>query len=319
MSSTLITGGAGFIGSNLVDRLLARGQSVVAVDNFDAFYAEKTKRANLVNALREPRFKLIQTDIRDRGAIERVFAEHRPQTVVHLAAKAGVRPSIEDPLAYADVNVNGTVILLDLAARAKCRRFIFASSSSVYGNNPKSPFHEDDRVDDPISPYAATKKAGELLCHAFHHLHGLPITCLRFFTVYGPRCRPDLAIAKFTRLVDAGERVPMFGDGRMRRDFTHISDILDGVERAIERCSGFHLYNLGESRPIELRRMIELIAESLGKPALIDQLPRQPGDVELTFADITRAREELGYAPCVTFEAGIAEYVRWYKQSRCIA
>lgn len=312
-SMILITGGAGFIGSNLVDHLAAQERRIVVVDNFDSFYAPEVKRRNLASVHGRPNVECVEADIRDAAAMRTLFERYRFDTVIHLAARAGVRPSIEDPLLYADVNVNGTVVLLEQARRHGCRRFIFASSSSVYGNNRKIPFHEDDRVDHPISPYAATKKAGELICHTFHHLYGLPITCLRFFTVYGPRCRPDLAIARFTSLIDQGRPVPMFGDGSMRRDFTHISDILDGVCRAIERCHGFHVYNLGESRPIELRRMIEVIAAALGKPAKIEQHPRPPGDVDVTYADVSRARGELGYEPRTPFEEGIADYVRWYR------
>ncbi len=316
MSRILLTGAAGFIGSNLAERLLADGHDVVGVDNFDSFYDPHVKRRNLAAVLDAGRFSLREADIRDRDAMERVLAERPCDVVVHLAARAGVRPSIEQPQLYADVNVNGTVTLLEAARTHGVGRFIFASSSSVYGNNRKVPFHEDDRVDDPISPYAATKKAGELICHTFHHLYQMPITCLRFFTVYGPRCRPDLAIPKFTRLIDTGQPVPMFGDGTMRRDFTHIRDILDGIVRSIERCSGFHVYNLGESQPIELRTMIETIAAALGKPARIEQRPTQPGDVNVTYADVSRAKAELGYNPTTEFADGIRDYVAWYRASR---
>lgn len=313
MSTMLVTGGAGFIGSNLVDRCVREGRRVVIVDNFDSFYDPARKRLNLSGSLQSSRVTLVEADIRDARAMQTLFENHRFDTVVHLAARAGVRPSIQDPLLYADVNVTGTVVLLDCARRFGCRRFIFASSSSVYGNNRKVPFSESDPVDHPISPYAATKKAGELICHTFHHLYQLPVTCLRFFTVFGPRCRPDLAIAKFTSLIDRGEVVPMFGDGSMRRDFTHIDDILDGLTRAIDRCSGFHIYNLGESRPIELRRMIDVIADALGKPARIERHPQPPGDVDVTYADVSRAQAELGYEPRVRFEDGIADYVAWYR------
>ncbi len=312
----LITGGAGFIGSNLVDRLISQGGDIVVIDNFDDFYDPRIKQQNLAAATSSSHLTLVRADIRDPDAVSSLFARHRFETVIHLAARAGVRPSIQNPLLYVDVNVNGTTVLLEHARRSGCERFIFASSSSVYGNNRKVPFHEDDPVDHPISPYAATKKAGELLCHTFHHLYGMPITCLRFFTVYGPRCRPDLAIAKFTRMIDHGEAVPMFGDGSMRRDFTHISDILDGIQRAVEKCSGFHIYNLGESRPIELRHMIDVIAESIGKPARIERHPQPPGDVDVTYADVSRAASELGYQPTMEFEKGIAEYVAWYRRTQ---
>lgn len=310
----LVTGAAGFIGSNLAERLLADGHRVVGLDNFDDFYDAALKRQNLAAASAHPRFSLHVGDIRDAAAVDALLRETPCEAIVHLAARAGVRPSIEQPGLYADVNVGGTVALLDAARRRGCQRFVFASSSSVYGNNRKVPFHEDDPVDHPISPYAATKKAGELICHTFHHLYGLPVACLRFFTVYGPRCRPDLAIAKFTRLIDSGRPVPMFGDGTLRRDFTHIGDIVEGVVRAIDRCAGYRIYNLGESRPIELRHMIDTLAAALGKPARIQPQPLQPGDVDVTYADISRARNELGYDPGTAFEDGIADYVRWYRR-----
>lgn len=316
MSTFLVTGAAGFIGSHLCDRLLADGHAVAGLDNFDPFYPAALKRRNLVGALAHKGFQLHEADIRDSAAMTRIFERMRPSVVVHLAARAGVRPSIEDPRLYADVNVGGTVNMLECARLAGVQKFIFAGSSSVYGNNAKVPFSEEDAVDHPISPYAATKKAGELLAYAYHHLYKLPISCLRFFTVYGPRCRPDLAIAKFTRLIDAGEPVPMFGDGGMKRDFTHISDILQGILASIERCKAFHIYNLGESRPIVLREMIQMIAAALGKPARIQSLPRQPGDVEATFADVARAKKELGYDPEVPFEEGIRDYVQWYLREK---
>ncbi len=300
----------------MAERLLADGHSVVVVDNFDDFYDARIKRQNIAQAVKDSCYTLCEADIRDRAAIEVIVRERPCDVFVHLAARAGVRPSIEQPALYADVNVNGTVSLLEAARKHGCQRFIFAGSSSVYGNNRKVPFHEDDPVDHPISPYAATKKAGELICHTYHYLYDMPVTCLRFFTVYGPRCRPDLAIAKFTRLIDAGKPVPMFGDGSMRRDFTHISDIIDGVVRAIDRCEGFRIYNLGESRPIELRTMIETIAAALGKPAHIEPQPLQPGDVDVTYADVTRAKAELGYDPTTLFQDGIRDYVEWFRARR---
>ncbi|MDX2037680.1 MAG: GDP-mannose 4,6-dehydratase [Isosphaeraceae bacterium] len=310
----LVTGGAGFIGSHLVDRLLERGDEVVALDNFDPFYDEPTKRANLASATGHPRFGLIDADLRIPSLIDRLVAETRPDAIVHLAAKAGVRPSIDDPSTYADVNVVGTVNLLNAACRIAPRpRFIFASSSSVYGDRADAPFRETDPVDHPVSPYAATKKACELLGHAFHHIHGLPVTGLRFFTAYGPRNRPDLAIAKFTRLIDAGSPVPMFGDGSTRRDYTYIDDIVDGVIRAVDRCRDYRIYNLGNSTPIALADMIAEIGRALGKEAIIDRHPEQPGDVRLTYADISRAESELGYRPSTPFSVGIARYVDWYR------
>src|SRR5215831_10348331 len=264
--TTIVTGGAGFIGSHLVDRLLADGAEVLVVDDFDAFYPRTIKEANLAEALRSPRCRLAERDIRDGFEARSLVDEFRPDAIVHLAARAGVRPSIEDPGLYAEVNVTGTVRWLEAASRLEPRpRFIYASSSSVYGDRPDAPFRETDPVDRPISPYAATKKACELLAYTFHHLHGLPVTGLRFFTAYGPRNRPDLAIAKFARLIDRGEPVPMFGDGTTRRDYTFVEDIVDGVVRAIGRCSSHHLYNLGHSDPVELRRLIDAIGAALGK------------------------------------------------------
>ncbi|UCG32875.1 MAG: GDP-mannose 4,6-dehydratase [Phycisphaerales bacterium] len=315
MSSYLVTGGAGFIGSHLVDRLLRDGHRVDAVDNFDDFYAESIKRANLADASRHPRFTLFEVDVRNRVAMERLVADRRPQAVVHLAARVGVRASIERPDLYSDVNVGGTVSVLEAAVRGGADRFLLASSSSVYGDNPKVPFSEDDPVDHPISPYAATKRACELTAHVYWALHGLPVTCLRFFTAYGPRCRPDLAVAKFTRLIEAGELVPMFGDGTMKRDFTYVDDIIDGVVRAAEHCEGYHIYNLGNARPIALREMIETIAAALGRRASIDQLDMQPGDVGLTYADVSRARADLGYNPRTPFAEGVARYVAWIHRS----
>lgn len=312
---TLVTGGAGFIGSNLVDRLLDDGHEVVALDNFDPFYSEAVKRANLAAASRRGGFRLVEADIRDAEAVHRIVAEVRPEAIVHLAARAGVRPSIEQPALYAEVNVQGTVHLLEAACRLEPRpRFVYASSSSVYGDRPDAPFRETDRVDDPVSPYAATKKACELLAHTFHHLHGLPVTGLRFFTAYGPRNRPDLAIAKFARLIERGEPIPMFGDGSTRRDYTYVGDIVDGVVRAIQRCRSHHLYNLGNSDPITLRDMIAALGAALGRAPVIRQLPEQPGDVRQTFADISRASAELGYHPSTPFREGLERFVAWSRR-----
>jgi UDP-glucuronate 4-epimerase len=312
----IVTGGAGFIGSHLVDRLLADGCEVIVVDNFDPFYARALKEQNLRSALVHPRCRLVEMDIRDAQGVERLVDESRPEAIVHLAARAGVRPSIDNPILYADVNVTGTVNWLVAAARLEPRpRFIYASSSSVYGDRSDAPFRETDPVDLPVSPYAATKKACELLAFTFHHLHGLPVTGLRFFTAYGPRNRPDLAIAKFTRLIDRGEPVPMFGDGSTRRDYTFVADIVDGIIRAMQRCSSHHLYNLGNSSPIELRVLIDTIARVLGKTPIIERLPEQPGDVRQTYADIHRASSELGYSPRTPFIEGIEHYVSWFRES----
>lgn len=313
----VVTGGAGFIGSHLVDRLLGDGAEVVVVDNFDPFYLRAAKEANLADALRNPRCRLVELDIRDAAGAGDLVGRVRPDAVVHLAARAGVRPSIEDPGLYADVNVTGTVHWLEAAARIEPRpRFVYASSSSVYGDRPDAPFRETDPVDRPISPYAATKKACELLAYTFHHLHGLPVTGLRFFTAYGPRNRPDLAMAKFTRMIDRDEAVPMFGDGSTRRDYTFIGDIVDGIVRAVDRCCGHHLYNLGNSDPVELRQLVDAIGAALGKRPIVRRLPEQPGDVRQTYADIGRAAAELGYAPTTLLADGLARYVEWYRASR---
>ena len=314
MAHILVTGGAGFIGSHLVNRLLSRGDRVSIVDNFDGFYETAIKRRNIEEALAHKDCRLYENDIRDASALESAWRREPIDVVVHLAARAGVRPSIKDPALYADVNVNGTVRMLEAARKYGCGKFVFASSSSVYGNNQKLPFGEDDRVDFPISPYAATKKACEELCYTYHHLYELPMTCLRFFTVYGPRCRPDLAVTKFTRLIDEGQPIPMYGDGSMRRDYTYIDDIIDGVVAAIEKCGSYRIINLGESKPIVLRDMIATIGKALGKEPIIESQPQPPGDVDVTFADISRARAELGYDPTTDFADGIARYVAWYQE-----
>jgi UDP-glucuronate 4-epimerase len=312
MGSVLVTGAAGFIGSHLCERLLGGGWQVIGFDNFDKFYDPAVKRRNLASCLENKAFRLVEGDIRDASKVN-AACDGRIDLIVHLAARAGVRPSIEDPLLYQDVNVNGTCVMLEAARQYKVKRFVFASSSSVYGNNPKVPFSETDNVDHPISPYAASKKAGELLCYTFHRLFDIDMTCLRFFTVYGARQRPDLAIHKFTRLIDSGKPIQMFGDGSMMRDHTYIDDILSGVLAAIDRCKGYHIYNLGESEPVSLRDLIAAIESAVGKKANIERLPLQPGDVDKTFADIARARDELGYAPRTSIKAGLAKFVEWYR------
>lgn len=315
MRRILVTGAAGFIGSTLVDRLLQDGECVFALDNLDDFYPQDRKRANLYQAQKSPHFQLIERDIRDER-IGSLVAEARPDAIVHLAARAGVRPSIENPGLYTSVNIEGTLNMLAAAARLSPRpKFVYASSSSVYGDRADAPFRETDPVDHPVSPYAATKKACELLAYTYHHLHGLPVTGLRFFTAYGPRNRPDLAIAKFARLIEAGEPVPMFGDGGTRRDYTYIDDIVDGVVRALDHCTAHHLYNLGNSSPVSLRDLIAMIGEALGKSPEIRQLPEQPGDVRQTYADISRATSELGYQPKTPFREGLRRYVAWMRES----
>jgi len=309
----LITGAAGFIGSHLSERLLDDGLMVVGLDNFDDFYNPQIKRQNIKGCLKNKNFRLVEADIRDIAAMDKAVGSG-VEIIVHLAARAGVRPSIEKPLLYADVNINGTMVLLEAAKKHKVNKFIFGSSSSVYGNNKKVPFSEDDNVDFPISPYAATKKAGELICHTYHHLYGISITPLRFFTVYGPRQRPDLAIHKFAQLIEQGKPIPVYGDGSMMRDFTYIDDIIDGTVAAMNKCSGFSIYNLGESRPISVNDLIAEIEKALGKKAVKKYLPTQPGDVERTFADVTKAINELGYKPNTTIQAGLAKFVEWLRQ-----
>jgi UDP-glucuronate 4-epimerase len=305
--SVLVTGGAGFIGSHLCEALLSAGRDVVALDDFDDFYDPDVKRANLAACGRSPRFKLVVGDIRDGQALDALLSGGAVELIVHLAARAGVRPSIQD------VNVGGTAVLLEAARRHGVHKFIFASSSSVYGNNRKVPFAESDNVDHPISPYAATKKAGELLCHTYHHLFGIDVTCLRLFTVYGARQRPDLAIHKFARLIEAGEPIPVFGDGSMERDHTYIDDIIDGMLRAIERCEGYHIYNLGESRPVTLIQLVAALEAALGKQATISRRPPQPGDVEQTYADTSLAKHDLGYQPATRLEDGLERFVAWLR------
>ncbi len=311
----LVTGAAGFIGSHLSERLLTDGWTVVGVDSFDDFYDPQIKRQNISKCLKNSNFHLVEADIRDSAAMDKAVGDG-VELIVHLAARAGVRPSIAQPLLYADVNINGTIALLEAAKKHKMDKFVFGSSSSVYGNNKKVPFSEDDNVDFPISPYAATKKADELICHTYHHLYGINITCLRFFTVYGPRQRPDLAIHKFAKLIEQGESIPIYGDGTMMRDFTYIDDIIDGVVAAMQKCDGFNIYNLGESRPIKVNDLVAQIEGALGKKAKKKYLPPQPGDVERTYADVTKAIKELGYKPKTTIERGLAEFVKWFRQDK---
>lgn len=314
---TIVTGGAGFIGSTLVDRLLAEGREVIVLDNFDLFYAASIKQANLEKAHRSPRFRLIELDIRDGAAVRRMVLETQPEAIVHLAARAGVRPSIDDPSGYVEVNVVGTTHLLDASSRLADRpKFVFASSSSVYGDRSIAPFRESDPVDHPVSPYAATKKACELMASTFHHLYAIPSTGLRLFTAYGPRNRPDLAISKFATLIERGEPIPMFGDGTTLRDYTYVEDIVDGIVRALDRCAGNHVYNLGNASPVPLREMIDALGQALGKPVQINHLPEQPGDVRQTHADITLAQAELGYEPKTTLREGLDRFVEWFRSNR---
>ncbi len=316
MPRILVTGAAGFIGSTLVDRLLGRGDSVVGVDCFNDYYSPRIKRQNLAQALKSDRFSLHACDLEDEAALRDVFAQTRPEVVVHLAARAGVRPSLKDPNLYHRVNVIGSQHVLDACRDFTPSHLVFASSSSVYGGSREVPFSEDNPVRHPISPYAATKRMNELQAHVYSHIYGLRVTMLRFFTVYGPRQRPDMAIHRFTRLIDDGKPVPMFGDGATARDYTYIDDCIDGVVRAIDTPFGYEIINLGEHHTTPLRDLIALISDAVGKPAIIDRQPMQPGDVEMTFADIDRARNLLGYAPRVGMEEGIRRFVAWYRDHR---
>jgi UDP-glucuronate 4-epimerase len=314
MNNILVTGGAGFIGSHLVDRLLAEGGwRVTVVDDFNDFYAPQTKRENIREHLRSDSYRLHEADIRDRACLEEIFKEAEFDCIVHLAARAGVRPSLREPMLYAETNINGTLNLLELARQHGVKQFVFGSSSSVYGINAKVPFSEDDPIRQPISPYAATKAAGELICHTYSHLYGIRCVCLRFFTVYGARQRPDLAIHKFAKLISEGRAIPVFGDGTTRRDYTYIDDIIAGVRAAIEyEKSDYEVFNLGESRTVELNELIALLEKQLGRRAVIDRQPMQPGDVPQTFADVTKARRLLGYDPQTKIEDGLKRFVEWF-------
>lgn len=315
MARILVTGGAGFIGSHLVDRLLETGNHVTVVDNFNDFYDAAIKRANVSAHLDRSDFELVEADISDAQAIDELFARSKFDAIVHLAARAGVRPSLERPFDYEQTNVRGTYVLLEAAKRYDVERFIFGSSSSVYGVNSSVPFSENDTVAQPISPYAATKIAGEAACHVYSHLFGIRVVCLRFFTVYGARQRPDLAIHKFARLITEGRAIPVFGDGATRRDYTYIDDIISGVVGALNYDqSQFEIINLGESATTKLGKLIELLEHALDRQAVIDRQPPQPGDVPVTFADISKARRLLGYDPQTKIEAGIEIFAEWFKQ-----
>jgi UDP-glucuronate 4-epimerase len=311
----LVTGGAGFIGSHLVDRLLAqRPARVVVIDNFDEFYDPQIKLANIADHLNNPVYRLAKVDIRDYAALKQIFTEHHFDAIVHLAAKAGVRPSVSEPRAYTEVNINGTMNLLELAERNGVRKFVFGSSSSVYGLAATPPFREDAPLA-PISHYASTKASGELLAHSYSHLYGMGVVCLRFFTVYGARQRPDLAIHKFARMIASRSPIPVYGDGSAKRDFTYIDDILQGVMAAIEyNATPFEVINLGESQTVTVNQMIELLEESLGHKAILERCPPQPGDLPLTHADITKAQKLLSYRPTTPIETGIKKFAEWFKR-----
>jgi UDP-glucuronate 4-epimerase len=311
----LVTGAAGFIGSHLVERLLADGDDVTGLDDFNDYYDPRLKHGNLAVALDHERFRLVEGDLLDRVMVERLLAADPFEVVVHLAARAGVRPSLEQPLLYQRVNVEGTALLLEAARSTGVRRFVFASSSSVYGEDSEPPFREDQAADRPISPYGASKRAGELLAHTYHHLYGLEAPCLRFFTVYGPRQRPDMAIHKFTRLIESGEAIPFFGDGSSRRDYTYIDDIIQGVLGAIRTPDlGFEVFNLGESETITLAGLVEALEQATGRRASLDRRPTMPGDVTRTCACIDRASTRLGYHPTTSIREGLPRFVAWYRE-----
>ncbi len=307
----LVTGGAGFIGSHLVERLLERADEVCVLDNFNAFYDPAIKREN-ASILSAAGATIVEGDIRDQNLVRELFEDQRPDALVHLAAMAGVRPSLEDPLLYEDVNVRGTLVLLEALREFPTTRFVFASSSSVYGGNEKVPFSEADALRHPVSPYAATKLAGELMAYTHHHLYGIPTTALRFFTVFGPRQRPEMAIHKFVACVLRGEPIPFFGDGSTRRDYTYVGDIIDGVVAALDRCAGYSIYNLGESQTTALSDLVRMIGEVCGKEPILDPLPNQPGDVPVTFADVSLAQKELDYEPTTPVRLGLERFLEWY-------
>jgi UDP-glucuronate 4-epimerase len=311
----LLTGAAGFIGSHVAERLLARGDEVVGLDAFDAFYPRSVKERNLAGLRGREGFSLVEGDLRVAADLARALA--RPiDKVIHLAALAGVRPSLEQPARFWDVNVTGSLQLVEACRGAGVGRIVFASSSSVYGQDSVPPFHEADPCGRPLSPYAATKRAGELMMFNAHHLHGMDVTCLRLFTVYGPRQRPDLAIHKFTRLIGGGQPIELYGDGSTARDYTWVGDIVSGIVAAADQqrgAPGYRIYNLGGSRTTTLRELVDRIAAALGQPARIVWKPEQPGDMRTTHADVSLAAAELGYAPTVTVEEGIPRFVEWWR------
>jgi UDP-glucuronate 4-epimerase len=310
----LVTGGAGFIGSHVSERLLADGHAVWAVDDLNAFYDPALKRQNLAEIQqRHKRFVFAQGDVTDRSCLDRLLAEVKFDQIIHLAARAGVRPSLKDPAIYQRVNVEGTTNILEAARQGGVRKLILASSSSIYGVNAKVPFSESDPIFSPISPYAASKLAAEALGHVYHHVYGLDVVMLRFFTVYGPRQRPDLAIHSFARRIAAGQPIQLFGDGSSARDYTYVSDIVDGVAACVSQTFGYEVLNLGGSKPITLSRLVEVLETALGKRAVIERKPNQPGDVPTTWADISKAGRLLGYEPKIGIEKGISLFVEWMR------
>jgi UDP-glucuronate 4-epimerase len=319
-ASVLVTGAAGFIGSHLAEQLIRQGHRVIGLDNFDDFYPPSIKLENIRALESEEDFSMIEGDIRDADLLSRIFSEYDISLVAHLAARAGVRPSIQQPLLYDDMNIRGTINMLEASRTCGVQQFVFTSSSSVYGLNTKVPFDENDKVDCPTSPYAASKAAAELLCRTYNYLYGLPITVLRLFTVYGPRQRPEMAIHKFTKLIDSGEEVTVFGDGTSKRDYTYVSDIVDGITQALAyQNRGFEIFNLGDSRPIALEYLVSVIEEALEKKAMIKNMMMPPGDVPVTYAGISKARALLDYQPKISIEEGVSLFVKWYLANKVIA
>jgi len=317
MKTYFITGGAGFIGSSLSERLLKENNKIITIDNFCDFYDQKLKENNIKDMIENNNYKIYRGDIRDRKILETIFNENKIDCVIHLAAMAGVRPSIENPCLYQEVNCLGTQNILEEMKKHNIKNLVMASSSSVYGNCKEVPFREDMIVDFAISPYAATKKANEVMTHVYHKLNNMNVMMLRFFTVYGPKQRPDLAINKFTRLMLNNEEIPMFGDGTTSRDYTYIDDIVDGIVKSINYVENnddvYEILNLGNSSPVSLKEMINVIGQALNIEPKIKQLPMQPGDVDRTYADITKAKKLIGYEPKTSFEEGIRRFIEWYK------
>jgi UDP-glucuronate 4-epimerase len=312
METILVTGGAGFIGSHVCDSLLAQDKRVICLDDFNDYYSPAAKRKNISHNLLSKNFILIEKDICDTISLKDAFVKFKIDKVVHLAARAGVRPSVENPFIYEETNIRGTLNLLELSRQHNIKNFIFGSSSSVYGANEKIPFSEEDKTDKPISPYAATKKAGEVLSYTYSNLYSLNVSCLRFFTVYGPRGRPDMAPYLFTKSISEGKKITMFGDGTSRRDYTYVADIVSGILSCLEKDFRYEIFNLGNSRTVELKELISTIESELGKKALIEKKELPKGDVTITFADITKAKKLLGYDPKTDIKQGIHKFVSWY-------
>ncbi|MFV9510459.1 GDP-mannose 4,6-dehydratase [Tepidibacillus sp. LV47] len=310
----LVTGGAGFIGSHLIDHLLQEGHEIISIDNFDPFYDKNIKLRNIERHFDFNTFNFMELDIRNRDAIFSIFHKYQPEVVIHLAAKAGVRPSISDPYGYVDVNINGTINILDASRDVKVSKFIFGSSSSVYGLNTNIPFSEEDPILLPASPYAATKISGEAIARSYSNCYGLPIVSLRFFTVYGPRQRPDLAIHKFTKMILNQQPIPLFGDGTTSRDYTYVEDIVNGIKAALKKeVSQYEVYNLGNDKPTKLIDLVRLIEEKTNRKAIINWLPMQTGDLPITWADLNKSRKELGYHPKIELNEGLELFIDWLK------